>query len=386
MKENWTNDIKQKLEGHQMAPPAGLWEGIGNEMGFPQKSSSKRWYWLAAAVVLALVGFFGIYQFQQDKSLPQVAQKSQTSETHITKETHIEKQQLAYADDGQHTTSKMAPKTSVRASSPTPIEVIQETSQEVIQVESQTEPQQTKEEEHKQIAENESKQTTTTSQQTLSEDYHHIAHHQNKQVSASSSASDWSIGLNASGGLLASADNNRTGRLYYPNAYAYQNGNAVSDISPYIETNYVSKHHLPVRFGLSLHYQLSPTLSLLSGINYTYLYSEFSIPLYQNLDFDQKLHYLGIPLGLSWQLLRSNGFSLYVSASAMLEKCLNEKPWQWSVNAAAGAEYAIIPQLGLYFEPSLGYFFNDGTSFKHYYKEHPFAPSIEFGIRLHISK
>lgn len=386
MKENWTNDIKQKLEGHQMAPPAGLWEGIGNEMGFPQKSSSKRWYWLAAAVVLALVGFFGIYQFQQDKSLPQVAQKSQNSETHITKETHIEKQQLAYADDGQHTTSKMAPKTSVRASSPTPIEVIQETSQEVIQVESQTEPQQTKEEEHKQIEKEEPKQTTTMSQQTLSEDYHHIAHHQDKQLSASSSASDWSIGLNASGGLLASADNSHTGRLYYHDDYINGNSNNHFDYSPYTETNYVSKHHLPVRFGLSLHYQLSPTLSLLSGINYTYLYSEFSIPLYQDLNYDQKLHYLGIPIGLSWQLLRSNGFSLYVSASAMLEKCLNEKPWQWSVNATAGAEYAIIPQLGLYFEPSLGYFFNDGTSFKHYYKEHPFAPSIEFGIRLHISK
>ena len=47
MKENWTNDIKQKLEGHKMAPPAGLWEDISSEMGFPKKSASKRWYWLA---------------------------------------------------------------------------------------------------------------------------------------------------------------------------------------------------------------------------------------------------------------------------------------------------------------------------------------------------
>jgi len=385
MKENWTNNIKQKLEGHKMAPPAGLWEDISSEMGFQKEPASKRWYWLAAAVILALVGFFGIYQFQQDDTLPQVALKSQETEPHITKETHIEKQQLAYADDGQHTTSKMAPNAPLTVSSTTTsTETNQETSQEVIQVESQTEPQQTKEEEHKQIEKEEHKQTSTTSQQTLSEDYHHIAHYQNKQLSASSSASDWSIGLNASGGLLASAENSRTERLYYPNNPI--NGDSNSSFNSYTETNYVSKHHLPVRFGLSLHYQLSPTLSLLSGINYTYLYSEFSIPLYQDLNYDQKLHYLGIPIGLSWQLLRSNGFSLYVSASTMLEKCLNEKPWQWSVNAAAGAEYAIIPQLGLYFEPSLGYFFDDGTSFSHYYKEHPFAPSIEFGIRLHLSK
>ena len=79
----------------------------------------------------------------------------------------------------------------------------------------------------------------------------------------------------------------------------------------------------------------------------------------------------------------------------MVEKCVSadvevgstsKKPWQWSVNAAAGAEYTFIPQLGVYLEPSLGYYFDDGTSLEHYYKEHPLAPSIEFGLRLHLAK
>jgi hypothetical protein len=79
----------------------------------------------------------------------------------------------------------------------------------------------------------------------------------------------------------------------------------------------------------------------------------------------------------------------------MLEKCVSadvdgssasKKPWQWSVNAAAGAEYKIIPQLGFYLEPSLGYYFDDGTSLEHYYKKHPLAPSIEFGLRLHLNE
>ena len=78
----------------------------------------------------------------------------------------------------------------------------------------------------------------------------------------------------------------------------------------------------------------------------------------------------------------------------MVEKCVSAdlegsgkvstKPWQWSVDAAAGAEYAFTRQLGFYLEPSLGYYFDDGTSLEHYYKEHPLAPSIEFGLRLHI--
>ena len=33
MKEDWTKQMKQKLEGHKMTPPAGLWEAISNQMG-----------------------------------------------------------------------------------------------------------------------------------------------------------------------------------------------------------------------------------------------------------------------------------------------------------------------------------------------------------------
>ena len=79
----------------------------------------------------------------------------------------------------------------------------------------------------------------------------------------------------------------------------------------------------------------------------------------------------------------------------MLEKCVSgkmdsysvsQKPWQWSVEAAAGAEYTFTPQFGFYLEPSLGYYFNDGSSLEHYYKEHPWTPSLEFGLRLHLNK
>ena len=180
------------------------------------------------------------------------------------------------------------------------------------------------------------------------------------------------------------------GRIYYD---SFANEEAFNTISlsfdknlPYTMAEYVSEHHLPIRLGLSLNYQLSPRLALLSGISYTYLYSEFKIPLYSNFSYDQKLHYLGIPLGLSYQLWAASRFQLYLSGGLMLEKCLNEKPWQWSVEASAGIEYSLVRQLGLYLEPSLGYYFKDGTSFDHYYKEHPLAPSIEFGLRLHISK
>jgi hypothetical protein len=201
----------------------------------------------------------------------------------------------------------------------------------------------------------------------------------------------WSVGLNASGGLLAASNRVQTEHLYA------QIGD--SHYTSSTQTDYIWKHRLPMRFGLNVQYQLNNRLALLSGINYTYLYSECTIPQYQDASYNQKLHYLGIPLGLSWQVWSTNSFHFYLSGNVMFEKCIsskiskqttqtdnNPKPWQYSVQASAGAEYLLAPQFGIYLEPALGYYFNDGSSIQHYYKEHPLAPSLEFGLRLHLKK
>ena len=197
----------------------------------------------------------------------------------------------------------------------------------------------------------------------------------------------WSIGVNASGGLLAAQTNSsRTGRVYLDYNGPGEMTNSGDVQGSYTLTDYVSKHHLPVRFGVSMDYKLSPRLTLLSGVSYTYLYSQFSLSLYPESVTDQKLHYLGIPLGLAWRFWSSHRFQLYVSGGAAVEKCLNDSPWQWSVHASAGAEYVISPQFGIYAQPSLGYYFDDGTSLEHYYKKHPLAPSLEFGLRMHLNR
>ena len=379
MKENWTTDMKQKLEGHKMAPPAGLWEGISSEMGLqkepaPKAVAIKRWHWIVAALVLALVGFFALYQFPQDESFPQVAQMPQEQETPMMKTESTDKQPLALVDSPQRNHTQVSPK------------ILEE---ETPQVSEETAPPQDAEETvSPQNAEETSQQTSVvTHRQQHSEEHHYTAHHQAKQPSASMSRNQWSVGLNASGGLLASVGKSSMGQSYVYDADYYDPvvGGSTQPIPSSTTYDVEAKHRLPVTLGLSVNYQLNARLALLTGINYTYLYSEFSTLLYPNIYREQKLHYLGVPVGLSWLFWKTSGFSFYLSGSAMLQKCLNEKPWQWSVNASAGAEYAITPLVGIYLQPSLGYYFHDGTSFEHYYKEHPLAPSIEFGLRLHLS-
>ena len=381
MKENWTTDMKQKLEGHKMAPPAGLWEGISSEMGLQKEPVSKtvairRWHWVVAALVLALVGFFALYQFPQDESFPQVAQTLQEQEPPMMKTESGDNQPLALADSPQRNHTQFSPKI---AEDTTPQDAEETSSQ-----------QDTEKTSAQQVAEETPQQASVvTHRQQHSEEQHYTAHHPTKQPSASMSRNQWSVGLNASGGLLASSSFGKSsmGQSYVYDADYYDPvvGGSTQPIPSSTTYDVEAKHRLPVTLGLSVHYQLNARLALLTGINYTYLYSEFSTLLYPNIYREQKLHYLGVPVGLSWLFWKTSGFSFYLSGSAMLQKCLNEKPWQWSVNASAGAEYAITPLVGIYLQPSLGYYFHDGTSFEHYYKEHPLAPSIEFGLRLHLS-
>ena len=388
MKENWTTDMKQKLEGHKMTPPAGLWEGISGEMGLqenpaPTTVAIGRWHWVVAAMLLALVGFFTLYQFPQDESFPLVAQMPQEQETPMMKKESSDEQPLVLADSPQRNHTQVSPKI---AEDTTP-QVAEELSSQ--QVAEESSAQQVAEDSSSQQVEAETPQqaSVVTHRQQHSEEQHYTAHHPTKQLSAPKSRNQWSVGLNASGGLLASTSQSSMGQSYVYDGEYYDPGVSSTTQPIPSSTTYdvEAKHRMPVTLGLSVHYQLNACLALLTGVNYTYLYSEFSKPLYPNVYREQKLHYLGVPVGLSWLFWKTSGFSFYLSGSAMLQKCLNEKPWQWSVNASAGAEYAITPLVGIYLQPSLGYYFHDGTSFEHYYKEHPLAPSIEFGLRLHIS-
>lgn len=410
--------MKRKLVGHKMAPPAGLWEDISSEMGLsPMPTVTKsattkhirRWHWVAAAAVLALVGFFAFYHHNGNEPYLQVAVNSTPqSPEQITIVETSEQPELIVQTHRKNKVSLPADSADVQ--------------QTVDEPQSQDDSR---------IADSDTYGSRNANSLTGEAAEPSATKHENRLTSnlspLPSHRNKWSVGLKASGGLLAA--NNTVGDAYVYQSYSNSgthngaiansgnltniDGNGGSDyIDPqtyfgfntYSHADYVWKHRLPVRFGLSLQYQLNESVSLLNGISYTRLSSEFSIPLYPNFSYDQHLHYVGIPLGVSWQLWANQRFSLYVSGGAMVEKCVSsttsmkyeqslEKPWQLSVSAAAGIEYTLaahhssrIPDLGIYLEPSLGYYFDDGCSLQHYYKEHPLAPAIEFGLRLHLNR
>ena len=408
MNDDWTERLRKHLENYEVEPPPELWESICERLGIdpepapepvPAKKPAqiKRWIWVAAAVILALVGVFVAYQWGDEETVaeaekvpnevakepvlshiqeePVVEEKS--SYQILAVQTHKQNQGDRSLDSEAKPESRTCPPDSAEAETCQSDRNLEENSRDSVRQNHDTEP-------------------------MISELYPEpMSVPAKKQTS---DAGKWTIGLNASGGLLASNNSAYTDRLYHQSAkidivdeaYAQINYNyRENDATSYTVTEHLSKHRLPIRFGLSLHYQFRPRLAFMSGISYTRLYSEFSFPLYGNISYSQRLHYIGVPLGVAWQLWAANRFSVYLAGGAMVEKCVSvsidgdytgKKPWQWSVNGAVGAEYAFTSLLGAYLEPSLGYYFSDGTQLEHYYKEHPLAPSIEFGLRMHFGR
>ena len=144
-------------------------------------------------------------------------------------------------------------------------------------------------------------------------------------------------------------------------------------------------HRQPVRFGLSLRYQLDERWSVESGLTYTRLSSDITTTVDGVATTTElRLNYLGLPLNVSYSLWKNRHFGLYVTAGGMIEKSLDTSPLQFSLNGAAGAEYRLTGIFSLYAEPGLGYYFKDGSSTPTIYQDHPLNFNLSLGLRFNL--
>lgn len=162
-------------------------------------------------------------------------------------------------------------------------------------------------------------------------------------------------------------------------------------------------HDSPVSIGLSLSKKLNDRWSLESGIQYTYLKSEFTTGDEYRIRETQKLHYLGIPLRLSFRFWSHKRFSGYAAAGIQADfpvkgvlhtehttdsipHSLGSRsltpPVQWSVNTSVGVQYHLSPHTSIYLEPTVNYYIPDGSTLRTVRKEHPFTFTVPVGVRF----
>ena len=165
------------------------------------------------------------------------------------------------------------------------------------------------------------------------------------------------------------------------------------------------EHELPITLQILLSRQVSKRLSVETGLSYTRLNSTCTSGSSQAyIQEQQRLRYLGIPLRLGWRWYDKGHLSLYSSAGVMLEWPIQSRvntlhkandintfqkkttlnvPIQWSSTFGLGLQYNFTPHLGFYIEPSLQYFFDDGSDIQSYRTEHPLQITLPLGIRVH---
>ena len=163
-------------------------------------------------------------------------------------------------------------------------------------------------------------------------------------------------------------------------------------------------HNKPITLGLAVNKNIGKHWSLETGLQYSYLKSYFTLGTGNyRVDKEQKLHYIGIPVKLSYQFMAYKRLSAYGSAGASIQIPLSGKTYadyvvggksgyttdwktipsiQWTVNTNIGIQYQFAPKLTLFVEPTLNWYIPNGSEVKNTWTERPFTLTVPFGIRL----
>jgi len=158
------------------------------------------------------------------------------------------------------------------------------------------------------------------------------------------------------------------------------------------------KYYQPISFGLSINMPISSGFSVSSGVVYTRLRSDFtSIANSLVYERQQTLHYVGIPLTVQYNVWQWHGLNVYASAGGQadfnvkarvstdgVDTDLEKDDMQWSVNAAVGVQYNFIPLLGVYVEPGIKHYFDNGSHIRNFFKYKPTNFNLQIGVRMNL--
>jgi len=206
----------------------------------------------------------------------------------------------------------------------------------------------------------------------------------------------------------------------YTNAYAAGGSNMqlLSSNTAFnaalVESNYTKnavsfmgrnlKHSFPVSVGINVKKQLNDRWSIESGLVYTFLQSTADLDAAYQYRYKQSIHYLGVPLGISYSLYRNKGLDIYLQGGGMAQFALSahgqtrifnqgefassineDLPANgplWSVNLGAGLSYDFVRNFGIYIEPGANYYFPNANHPQSYWTDNPWSFNVRVGFRF----
>lgn len=434
MKTNWQKDIHDRLGSYEKDAPEGLWEGISRRMpklndggmltDKPQRTAKFRMWRVAGVAVAASVALVIGYNFLGNDVQDNINIPTNTTNHHnmlaSNKKPLGNEPTDICAEQATHSADDLLSEQSALAKALTEQPTLANASTEtnVKEIGSKEENNSKKEENSKEEnGQTEVKPEKREDNRMLrkNQDDALLAYNDVTERSGSTDApSRWSVSTGAMGGLGASGTTTAYGDylvLSCPGVMDTKDSPMLdmSSVNRDEETKTEYEHHLPIRIGLSVAYALTDRLSISSGLTYTRLSSDIKDASRESKYIgEQRLHYVGIPVNVSYKVASSRWISLYGTAGVLAEKCvsgttdegyvenntmkytnthdISSKPLQMSVNAGVGIQFDFIDNVGIYAEPGLSYYFDDGSALQTIYKEKPLNFNLNVGVRFKLSK
>ncbi len=395
--EEWIRQLHDKLANHQTEAPEELWADIEAKLQNQAKPVPTRfvsWHrWAAAASLLIVLSGAGIWWLSQSYGNGGVAQASLEKVAEpLQRQADGATDLLAQVEPTEVRLNKEQSVTEKKQNKTNAIETAQASGAERVDAEPVAD-------EYKSLSEpvvadkpaNETKQSDPqpklvekerTVEQELDRQIVRLATRNKRQVS---------VALFANNGIGTHSSSNGVLMYYNP---------ASMRLSPIYLVDYKEeqKHHVPVSFGLQVSYPFTDRLSLSAGVIFTWQHSEFDYWTYGELTRrKQKLHYEGVALNLDWHLWKYRKLDVYCGAGVQadwnvsanvetegVEQDADRDRMQWSLGGRVGMQYNLSPRFGIYLEPSLKYYFDNGSKVKNYFKDKPTNFSLQFGLRLRL--
>ena len=411
--DKWLKEVRDRMKDYSEPVPGDLWEGIEKELEASPKVIPFGRRWQVAAAVVALLVLSSLttllwrtssadYLKEQAEHLSEVMEAEHTdvivaeevSEERLATALTKKKNALTFEAKRLNVLEKrLGVLTVTRADEETPVEeaVPQETECELP---SEKVPERKQRTVYRPSARKERKASAWTLGVSAG----------NVPVASSSAYAGYGRLLSRSlsdGGIMQASDPVATGTRSYEQVLF--NNLYSRDVSSDIE------HQMPLTFGVSLRRELTERWAVETGVNYTLLSSDLRSgnESYYYKE-KQRLHYVGIPLEVQYKVWENRRFELYIAAGGGVEKCVSgeletvcvagsqapEKErtdicvdeWQWSLTAQAGAQLKLNNRMGIYVEPGLVYYPDDGSSVNTIRKEHPLNFHVQVGFRFTLPK
>lgn len=387
--------FRSKLQDFEVDTMPGDWEAIADRLPVKAPVPFRRTlrYWAAAAVISLLMITSGVYLFKSEKEATPLAEKIEQETKKI--ETQITASPVAAV---QQSVMQATYKATVKVAENEPAVISSDDDMEE-NAEVITLPDDTAVVETEEVAQDYPEVGSADDTHSLIADAAPVGKKE-KEVSPRR----WGFGMG--GGSVTAGTSNSL------NTYALKNTSLTDQELLFLNSaNFENsarktnvKHKTPVSLGMSVSYSLNNRFALVTGLNYSLLSSSWETSDAYHNKTSQKLHFIGIPLSLTYRIAEWKRFQVYAAAGVMTEVNVagklvtkkymhNElyekeadhirmKEWFWSVNARAGVSYPLLRFVSLYAEVGADYYFDNGSSIETVRSEKPFNVNLQAGFRF----